>query len=145
MESSTPTPNETISENHDLLWKLVNTFNEHVNALVEKKVNEIFTNHATLALVSEEMKAQLSVMVDEAINEHESDYDHPSNDEVSDQIATHVAHIDFTDNIRRSVEEIMSDGDYCTEERATELAEDAVNDIDFEEKVREALQEIITK
>lgn len=132
------TPNETISENHDLLWKLINTFNQHVNELVEKKVAQIFQSHATMSLIDEKTEQRIVDIVDAAITEHESENEHPSNDDVSDLVATHIAHIDFSDNIRRAVEEIINDGDYATEERVQEM----IDEHDFEESVKEVLRNI---
>lgn len=138
--NTTPTPNETISENHDLLWKLINTFNQHVTELVDKRVDAILASHAAMKIIDESVERKLRDIAQDMLDEHDSDNDHPTNDDISDMIATHVNHIDFTDNIRRSVEEILSDGDYCTEERAQELAQDAIYDIDWTDKVKEGLR-----
>lgn len=132
------TPNELLSENHNLLYKLLQVIENHVNELVEKKVNDIMQSHATMRLIDEKTEQLMRNIADEAVTEHEHDNDHPTNDDVSDQIATHVAHIDFSDNIRRSVEEIISDGDYPTEERVEEM----IDDIDFDEKVKEVLRNL---
>lgn len=134
------TPNELLSENHDLLYKLLAVIENHVNELVERKVVQIMESHATITLINHETRDIIEQMVTEKMTEHEQDYDHYSADDISDTVATHVAHIDFTDNIRRSVEEIISDGDYCTEERAQELAEGLIDDIDWEDKVKEGLR-----
>jgi hypothetical protein len=88
------------------------------------------------------MGDQIRDIAADLITEHEHDHDHESRDDISDAIATHVAHIDFSDNIRRSVEEIISDGDYVTEERAIELAGDVCEEMDFEEKVKEVLRNL---
>ena len=137
--TNTPaTPNELLSENHDLLYKLLAVIENHVNGLVQKKVNAIFQSHATMALINEKTEERLREIADDAIGVHESDFEHHSTDDVSDQIATHIAHIDFSDNIRRSVEEIISDGDYPTEERVQEM----IDDVDHEEKVKEVLRNI---
>jgi hypothetical protein len=136
--NQTPTPNETISENHDLLWKLINTFNQHVNELVEKKINDIMQSHATMALIDEKTEDRIVELIEDRIREHESDNDHVDRDEVNDTVATHIAHTDFSDTIRRSVEEIINDGDYATEERVEEL----IGEHDFEESVKEVLRNI---
>jgi len=69
---------------------------------------------------------------------HESDFEHNTNDDISDTVATHIAHHDFSDTIRRSVEEIISDGDYPTEERVQEM----IDEHDYEESVKEVLRNI---
>lgn len=140
-DNTTPaTPNELLSENHNLLYKLLQVIENHVNELVERKVNEIMQSHATMALIDDKMKDYIADLVKEKMDEHESDHDHDheSRDDISDAIATHIAHHDFSDTIRRSVEEIISDGDYPTEERVEEM----IDDIDFEEKVKEVLRNI---
>lgn len=110
----------------------------HIEALVDARVNQIFEAHATVKHLDEQWEQRIKGFVQEAIDEHEGDYDHPSDDDVSDKIATHIAHIDFTDNIRRSVEEIISDGDYTTEERVTEMIDEA----DISDQVKEVLRNV---
>lgn len=141
MTDNTPTPatpNELLSENHDLLYKLLAVIETHIAQLVERKVQQIFESHATMALIDEKTKDLLEEMIDEKLTEHVGDYDHESRDDISDTVATHIAHHDFSDNIRRSVEEIMSDGDYATEERVQEM----IDGVDHEEKVKEVLRNI---
>ena len=137
-DTTHPTPNETISENHDLLWKLINTFNQHVNELVEAKVNNIMQSHATMALIDEKTEERIRDIAGDLIAEHEADHDHESRDDISDTVATHIAHTDFSDTIRRAVEEIISDGDYPTEERVQEM----IDEHDYEESVKEVLRNI---
>lgn len=134
------TPNELLSENHDLLYKLLAVIENHVNELVERRVQQIFQSHATMALIDEKTEERLREIADDAIGVHESDFEHHSTDDIVDTVNTHIHHHDWSHNIKRSVEEILSDGDYCTEERAQELAEDAINDIDWEDKVKEGLR-----
>lgn len=134
------TPNELLSENHDLLYKLLAVIENHVNELVERKVAQIFQSHATMALIDEKTEERLREIADDAIGVHESDFEHHSTDDISDTVATHIHNHDWSHNIKRSVEEILSDGDYCTEERAQELAQDAIYDIDWTDKVKEGLR-----
>lgn len=132
------TPNELLSENHDLLYKLLAVIENHVNELVQKKVNEIFESHATLTLISDATEFRLKEIVTELIDEHESDNDHPSRDDISDDIATHIAHTNFDELVRGAVETLLSDGDYATEERVQEM----IDEHDFEESVKEVLRNI---
>ena len=109
-----------------------------IEGIVERKVAEIMASHATITLINHETRDIIEQMVNEKMTEHEHDYDHESKDDISDTVATHLAHHDFSDTIRRSVEEIMSDGDYATEERVQEM----INEHDFEESVKEVLRNI---
>jgi hypothetical protein len=137
--TNTPaTPNELLSENHDLLYKLLQVIESHVGELVERKVNQIFESHATMSLIDAKTEGMLRDIARECMDEHEGDFEHLSNDDINDTVATHIAHHDFSDTIRRSVEEIISDGDYPTEERVQEM----MDDIDLEEKVKEVLRNI---
>ena len=138
-DATTPaTPNELLSENHDLLYKLLAVIETHVNQLVERKVNEIFDSHATMALINEKTEEHIREIAKELVDEHESDNDHESRDDISDTVATHISQYEFGDQIRRSVEEILSDGDYATEERVEEM----IGEHDFEESVKEVLRNI---
>jgi len=138
-DNTTPaTPNELLSENHNLLYKLLQVIENHVNELVEAKVNAIFQSHATMTLIDEKTDARITDIVNAAIEIHEGDYEHNSTDDISDTVATYVNHTDWSGVIRRSVEEIISDGDYPTEERVQEM----MDDIDLEEKVKDVLRNI---
>lgn len=134
MEANQTQTNQT----EQLITSLFTIFHNHINNLVEQRVNQIFEAHATVKHLDEQWEQRIKGFVQEAIDEHEGDYDHPSDDDVSDKIATHIAHIDFTDNIERAVEQILRDNDYTTEERVQEL----IDDIDHEEAVKEVLRNI---
>jgi len=109
-----------------------------IESIVERKVAQIFQSHATMSLISDATEDRIKEIAMEVMQEHEGDYEHNTNDDISDTVATHIAHHDFSDTIRRSVEEIISDGDYPTEERVQEM----MDDIDLEEKVKEVLRNI---
>lgn len=132
------TPNELLSENHDLLYKLLAVIENHVNELVERKVNAIFQSYATMTLIDEQTVERIEAIVKDKMDEHESDYEHNSVDDIVDTVATHISHHDFSDTIRRSVEEIISDGDYPTEERVQEM----IDEHDYEESVKEVLRNL---
>ena len=132
-ETQTPT-----TQTEQLITSLFTIFHNHINTLVDQRVNQIFEAHATVKQLDEQWEQRIKGYVAEAIEEHEGDYDHPSNDDISDKIATHVAHIDFTDNIERAVEQILRDNDYTTEERVTEMIDEA----DIEDQVKEVLRNI---
>lgn len=110
----------------------------HIEALVEAKVNDIFQNHATMRLLDEKTEQLMRNIADEAVDEHERDYEHIDRDEISDTVATHIAHTDFDRHIKQAVHEMLHDGDYPTEERVQEM----MDDIDFDEKVKEVLRNI---
>lgn len=135
--NTTPTT-PAVNPTRDFINTLIDQFSLHIEGLVERKVNAIFESHATLTLISDATEFRLKEMVKEMMEEHEGDYEHHSVDDIVDTVATHIAHHDFSDTIRRSVEEIMSDGDYATEERVQEM----IDDVDHEEKVKEVLRNI---
>jgi hypothetical protein len=92
-----------------------------------------------MRLLDEKTEQLMRNIADEAVDEHERDYEHIDRDEISDTVATHISHHDFSDTIRRSVVEILSDGDYVTEDRVMDIVTD---ELDFEEKVKEVLRNI---
>ena len=136
--TNTPHPQEPKDVANDLLQNMLAVLVKHIDARVESKVQQIFESHATMALIDEKTKDLLEEMIDEKLTEHVGDYDHESRDDISDTVATHIAHTNFDDQIRRSVEEIISDGDYATEERVQEM----IDEHDFEESVKEVLRNI---
>lgn len=109
-----------------------------IEGIVIRKVNQIFESHAAMSLINDKMDERIKEIVRAHINDHESDYDHPSNDDISDMIATHVTNYNFADNIRNAVTEIMQDEDYATNEDV----EQKIDEIDFEEQVKEVLRNI---
>ena len=132
------TPNELLSENHDLLYKLLAVIETHVNQLVERKVNQVMQNHSMLNFIDDAFSDRIREIADEAVREHEGDYEHPSNDEVSDIAMTHIVHHNFEEQIGRAVETLLSDGDYATGERVQEM----IDEHDYEESVKEVLRNI---
>ena len=139
------TPTAAVEDRHatkleavTLLTKLLAVFNEHIDQQVEAKVNQIMQSHATMALIDEKTEERIKEIAKDLMDEHESDYEHHSTDDISDTVATYVNHTDWSGVIRRSVEEIISDGDYPTEERVQEM----MDDIDLEEKVKDVLRNI---
>jgi hypothetical protein len=134
----TPTPINTPEQHTVLMDSIAKYLLGMIESIVERKVNQIMENHASLRFIDDAFSDRIREIADEAVREHESDNDHESRDDISDAIATHIAHTDFSDTIRRSVEEIISDGDYPTEERVQEM----MDDIDLEEKVKDVLRNI---
>jgi hypothetical protein len=140
MTDTTPTPaTPAVNPTRDFINSLIDQFSLHIEGLVERKVNDIFQNHATMRLLDEKTEQLMRNIADEAVDEHERDYEHIDRDEISDTVATHISHHDFSDTIRRSVVEILSDGDYVTEDRVMDIVTD---ELDFEEKVKEVLRNI---
>jgi hypothetical protein len=137
--TNTPVPQEPKDVANDLLQNILAVLVKHIDARVESKVNEIFQSHATMSLIDERTKEMLKDLVDESINEHESDNEHLTNDDIVETIATHIAHTDFTPQVQSAVSDILSDGDYVTEDRVVDIVTD---EIDFEEKVKEVLRNI---
>ena len=136
MNDTTQTLNNPTTE--QLLTALFGVFDNHIKHLVDQRVNAIFEAHATMKQLDEQWEQRIKGFVQEAIDEHEADYDHPTNDDISDTVATHIAHIDLTNQIQNAVHEIISDGDYPNEERVTEMIDEA----DIEDRVKEVLRNI---
>lgn len=121
-----------------LLTELLSAVNAHINQLVDARVNAIFEAHATMKQLDDQWEQRIRGYIQESMDEHETDYDHPTNDDISDTVATHIAHIDLTNQIQNAVQEILSDGDYPNEERVTEMIDEA----DIEDRVKEVLRNI---
>ena len=136
MNDTTQTLNNPTTE--QLLTALFGVFDNHIKHLVDQRVNAIFEAHATMKQLDEQWEQRIKGFVQEAIDEHEADYDHPTNDDISDTVATHIAHIDLTNQIQNAVHEIISDGDYPNEERVTEMIDEA----DIEDRAKEVLRNI---
>ena len=138
MTDTNQTPINTPEQHTVLMDSIAKYMLGMIESIVERKVNEIMQNHSTLNFIDDAFSDRIREIAKELVDEHESDNDHESRDDVSDTVATHIAHHDFSDTIRRSVEEILSDGDYATEERVEEM----IGEHDFEESVKEVLRNI---
>ncbi len=138
MTDTNQTPINTPEQHTVLMDSIAKYLLGMVESIVERKVNEIMQNHSTLNFIDDAFSDRIREIADEAVREHEGDYEHPSRDDVSDLVATHINHYEFNDQIRKSVEEIMSDGDYATEDRVQEM----IDEHDFEESVKEVLRNI---
>lgn len=136
MEQQTPT--NTPAQHAVLIDSVAKYMLGMIHSIVDARVNAIFEAHATMKQLDDQWEQRIRGYIQESMDEHETDYDHPTNDDISDTVATHIAHIDFTENIRRSVEEIINDGDYPNEERVTEMIDEA----DIEDRVKEVLRNI---
>ncbi len=141
MNDTTQTPTQTLNNptTEQLLTALFGVFDNHIKHLVDQRVNAIFEAHATVKQLDEQWEQRIKGYIGEMLDNHEGEYNHVDRDEIDDRIGTYIAHHDFSDQIKRSVEEILSDGDYVTEDRVVDIVTD---EIDFEEKVKEVLRNI---
>lgn len=138
MTDTNQTPTNTPEQHTVLIDSIGKYLVGMIESIVERKVVQIMESHATITLINHETRDIIEQMVNEKMVEHEHDYDHPSNDDVSDLVATHINHYNFEEMLRGAVEQIMSDGDYATEERVQEM----IDEHDFEESVKEVLRNI---
>lgn len=138
MTDTNQTPINTPEQHTVLMDSIAKYLLGMVESIVERKVVQIFESHATLTLISDATEFRLKEIVTELIDEHISDYEHNSTDDINDTVATYVDHYDHSNNIKQAVHEIMSDGDYATEERVQEM----IDEHDFEESVKEVLRNI---
>lgn len=138
MNDTTQTQTLNNPTTEQLLTALFGVFDNHIKHLVDQRVNAIFEAHATMKQLDEQWEQRIRGYIQESMDEHESEYDHVDRDEVDDRIGSYISNVDFTDNIRRSVEEIITDGDYPNEERVTEMIDEA----DIEDRVKEVLRNI---
>ncbi len=141
MNDTTQAPTQTLNNptTEQLLTALFGVFDNHIKHLVDQRVNQIFEAHATMKQLDEQWEERIKGFVQEAIDEHEADYTHVDSDEIDDRIGSYVANHDYSETIKRSVEEILSDGDYATEDRVIDIMTD---ELDIEEKVKEVLRNI---
>lgn len=139
-QTNTPEPNPPLKAlPHELLIAQVLTaFDSYIVRVVDQRVNQIFEAHATMKQLDDQWEQRIRGYIQESMDEHETDYDHPTNDDISDTVATHIAHIDLTNQIQNAVHEIITDGDYPNEERVTEMIDEA----DIEDRVKEVLRNI---
>ena len=80
-----------------------------IHSIVDQRVNQIFEAHATVKLLDEQWEERIKGFVQEAMDDHEADYDHPSNNDVADIVGTHIAQVNFyiSDQIREALRGLL--------------------------------------
>ena len=120
-----------------LLQDLGATIMAHLEALIDKrveeKVAEIMQSTATLALISNEQREIMQEMIDT----HESDNDHGSyctKGELEEIVEEAIIETDLDTAIQRAIQRtnIVED-----------IVDNKIDEIDWEERVRQGLREII--
>jgi hypothetical protein len=146
MTDTTTQPATNTPEQHNVLIDSIGKYLVGmIEGIVERKVQQIFESHATLALIADKTEEHIREIAKDLMDEHESDYEHNSTDDISDTVATHIAHYNFDELVRGAVETLLSDGDYATEERVQEMIDesDYVTESRVHEMVEEQVQEAI--
>lgn len=120
-----------------IMAHLESLIDQRVEALVEEKVAQIMSSHATIALISEEQREMMQEIVNDAIDVHLSDIDHDEfcTKEQAEEIAVEaLGDIDMESAVDRAINRsnIVED-----------IVDNKIDDIDWEEKVREGLGNIL--
>ncbi len=114
--------------------KLYEQLYSHIERLVERRFNQLVDNTKALSLMDEELKNTITELIDDAISNHENNYDHDSfttadnvSDQITDEVDTHIANFLHHAN-----------HDLVTEDKVAELVRDAMSE-EFDEMLESKL------
>lgn len=117
-----------------VLLDMLTKMEKHIDMLVETKFNHLVANTKALSLMDEGLKESITEMIDDAISNHENNYDHDeftNEDRVSDILAGEVdQHIDHW--ITHAQHDLVS------ESRLAEMVRDAMSE-EFDEMLESKL------
>lgn len=139
MEQTTQsTPDATITVNTPaqvsqptaaLMTTLMALIDNYIRDIVTSQVNEILTNHRTMRVIDsgfdQRIREVAQVLVDDAIQEHNNDEYHVSEDAINDIATSVVEDHDFDNQISQAVN-------------------DAINDFDFSDVIQSTIKDNIT-
>lgn len=112
----------------ELMASLLKALNTHIETLVDKRFAALVESHRTLALMDEDMEQRISHMIDDAIENHESDKDHKNDADIEHEVSNHVEYY-----LRQG------DHQFVTERELNEKVSDALDEV-LEEKVQDLLR-----
>jgi uncharacterized membrane protein YheB (UPF0754 family) len=110
-----------------------------VAKLVEDRFDELVTNRNTLKLMDEEMFKRIGDMIENAIDAHEADQDHPDT-AVVEQLAADTARETLKDYASKQEGWVTKDQ---VNDLITEHVDEEIDGIDWDERVKEALRNLL--
>ena len=122
----------------NLLGMLMEAFNSTLNAMVDKRVEEILGNVATAKLMDSQLEHRITEIVQFRISEHVQDENHHDIDEA---VSEAISELDLDDAVERAFKHSVNWEDYV-DEKVRELVEELVDDNTMHDKVREVLNEV---
>lgn len=112
-----------------LMTTLMALIDNYIRDIVTSQVNEILTNHRTMRVIDsgfdQRIREVAQVLVDDAIQEHNNDEYHISEDAVNDIATSALEDHDFDNQISQAVN-------------------DAINDFDFSDVIQSTIKDNIT-
>lgn len=108
-----------------LLGTMLKALTDHIERVVDRRFAALVENHKTLALMDDDMKTAISLMIDEAIENHEAEQDHWTEEQLDHNTEA------FMDAWARN-------NDYITENRLDEKVSDVLDDV-LQEKLESLL------
>jgi hypothetical protein len=136
-----PTPNQTMA--FVLMHNVMNAFMEQMEQVIAIKVanalDEMLANRNTLKLMDEEMFKRIGDMIENAIDAHEADQDHPDT-AVVEQLAADTARETLKDYASTQEGWVTKDQ---VNDLITEHVDEEIDGIDWDERVKEALRNLL--
>lgn len=125
MEDTTPEPEHHVSPS--LINVFLTAFEKHIDMLVETKFNAMLQNKMALTLLDEALADKIEAMVADAIDEHENDHAHPSDEDIENEVDHHLEHF-----VRQGSHE------FITERELSEKVSDVLDEI-LDDRINSAL------
>ena len=122
-----------------LIETLLSQFTKHIDMLVDTKFNAMLANRNALKLMDEEMHKRIGDMIENAIDAHEADQDHPDT-AVVEQLAADTARETLKDYASTQEGWVTKDQ---VNDLITEHVDEEIDGIDWDERVKEALRNLL--
>lgn len=123
------TPTQVSQPTAALMTTLMALIDNYIRDIVTSQVNDILTNHRTLRVIDsgfdQRIREVAQDLIDDAIQEHNNDEYHVSEDAINDMAVSAIENHDFDNQIETAVN-------------------DAINEFDFDDIVRTAIKDNIT-
>jgi hypothetical protein len=103
-----------------LLETILSAINTHIDQQVEAKLNNVMQAHTTIKQIDEGFEARIQELIAEAVGDHESEQDHPTRDDIAEQIG---------DQVGQEIVMQIRNHDFSNQ------LHDAITDYDFDDKI----------
>ena len=110
-----------------LLGTMLKALTDHIERVVDRRFAALVESHKTLALMDDGMKTAISLMIDEAIENHEADSEHKTDEDIETEVSNHVEYF-----LRQG------DHQFITERDLSEKVSDVLDEV-LEDRVRDVI------
>jgi hypothetical protein len=106
---------------NELLLAIFKDIDTHINAVVDKRVAEIMSNHQTVATINEDFEAKMREIAKHELDKHDAEYSHYERSDIAEIAQEAVDEYDFSSACGEIVDERV-------DSRLDEVLDDAITE-----------------